>query len=428
MAASSSSPNSEEAMQLLLNIEAATPHDESSRQSDCSDCDIDVVGHHQADTLPFQGHEVVVGLQEPDIQVDWLMKASENPIDIQIQSPDNPTDLQIQSPDNPIDLQIQAPHNPTDLQIQAPHNPTDLQIQAPDNPTDLQIQAPDNPTDLQIQAPDNPTDLQIQAPDNPIDLHIQALDNPTEPQIQALDNSTDLQVQAPNNPLDLQTQALDKPLDLHIRTRDKAHVCDTCSKVYKTKTGLRKHCRKHSGLYPYVCDCGKGFSERRCLLEHLCVHTNNGLKKCKLCGFEPRTFRGLKWHEQNHGSETHKCPTCSKEYKSKLSLKQHEKSSHEVNFICPICEKPFGMKSRFKSHLETHSSDKPHKCSTCNFESKRKSDLKRHIAHKHTLLPLFICQLCGSGFKTQGDLTRHGKRKSSCVKEKSYSSIWADVV
>ncbi|XP_070550844.1 zinc finger protein 782-like [Ptychodera flava] len=202
----------------------------------------------------------------------------------------------------------------------------------------------------------------------------------------------------------------------------KCHVCD---KVYKSKSGLRKHSRNHTGQYPYKCHCGKGFSERRQLVEHGCSHTNKGIKTCNICGFQPKTFLGLKWHEASHMHEVHACDQCSKNFNSKLSLKQHKKGCHEAKYTC-TCGKTFGLKSGYTAHLKTHSDEKPFQCTLCSYKASRKGDLKSHMLFKHSDSAPFLCPVCGKGFKRRDLLEKHESRKYPCCSLAETAHIWDD--
>ncbi|XP_006812523.1 zinc finger X-chromosomal protein-like [Saccoglossus kowalevskii] len=203
------------------------------------------------------------------------------------------------------------------------------------------------------------------------------------------------------------------------------YICKVCDRVYKSKTGLRKHSRSHTGQYPYKCHCGKSFSERRKLIEHGCSHTNKGIKTCNICGFQPKTFLGMKWHESSHMHEVHVCDQCSKHFNSKLSLKQHKKGCHEANYTC-TCGKMFGFKYVYTAHLKTHSDEKQFQCTLCNYKTSRKGDLKSHQLFKHSDSAPFLCSVCGKGFKRRNLLEKHESRKYPCCNPADTAHVWDD--
>ncbi|XP_070545987.1 zinc finger protein 501-like [Ptychodera flava] len=202
-----------------------------------------------------------------------------------------------------------------------------------------------------------------------------------------------------------------------------SYSCEVCDKVYQSKTGLRKHTRKHTGKFPFNCFCGKGFSERRHLKEHSCTHSGKGIKKCKVCGFEPKSFKGMKWHEASHIAEIHSCNECPKIFNFKMSLKQHQQGCHTKKYTC-TCGKTFGLKSRYTTHLKTHSGNKEFRCSSCDYQTYRKGDLMKHQISKHSNARDFVCALCGQSFKTKDALSKHEARKRPC--HNTTDHLWED--
>ena len=55
-------------------------------------------------------------------------------------------------------------------------------------------------------------------------------------------------------------------------------------------------------------------------------------------------------------------------------------------------------KKTLTGHLKTHSTDKPHKCDSCDSAFTRKSNLTRHVLAAHTG-PVFHCDICLAPFE-----------------------------
>ncbi|KAK9446434.1 uncharacterized protein V1518DRAFT_423947 [Limtongia smithiae] len=79
-------------------------------------------------------------------------------------------------------------------------------------------------------------------------------------------------------------------------------------------------------------------------------------------------------------------------------------------YICSYqdCGKTFGRRYNIRTHIQTHLSNKPHKCPVCDSRFVRQHDLRRHVKIHEDEKP-FLCP-CGKAFARHDALVRHRLR------------------
>ena len=58
-------------------------------------------------------------------------------------------------------------------------------------------------------------------------------------------------------------------------------------------------------------------------------------------------------------------------------------SSSSASLNCEVCGKQFSRRFTLNRHMMIHTDEKPFQCSRCNYKTRYKQDLLKHIAMKH---------------------------------------------
>ncbi|XP_026728759.1 zinc finger protein 665-like [Trichoplusia ni] len=145
----------------------------------------------------------------------------------------------------------------------------------------------------------------------------------------------------------------------HLRIhRPKSVQCEICKKMFKCRTNLNTHMKRHSGVRSYICEiCPANFFT----LGELCNHRRRVHQKakkyhCDICEYSSYTEASLKTHKARHTLSNVACLTCGMFLENAEKLEIHQKRHVEKNYQCPHCDKKFFAKDSIHRHIMKHHS------------------------------------------------------------------------
>ncbi|XP_014216859.1 zinc finger protein 436 [Copidosoma floridanum] len=193
----------------------------------------------------------------------------------------------------------------------------------------------------------------------------------------------------------------------------KSWSCDICGKRYSSKNLLDEHMNIHTGNRPYVCHvCNKDFTSKYTHRAH--VKTHEIRPRPYTCSKCPKTFlsqQNLSQHLKTHnGIKDFVCSTCGKAFGSAHNLEVHNiVHTGYKPFICRTCGKAFARKAEIRDHERTHTGEKPYQCEFCGATFSQRSNLQSHKRATHYNDKRYKCDDCGKGFKRRRLLDYHIK-------------------
>ncbi|XP_061392308.1 zinc finger protein 780A-like [Musca vetustissima] len=167
--------------------------------------------------------------------------------------------------------------------------------------------------------------------------------------------------------------------------------CTECNREYATFTLLKEHFQDaHKDKQFYVKCCQRNFIYRCQIAEHVCLHFDPYIFKCRNCGRVFTNRSNLCSHKNDHCTpleptrETRKtfkelddiiakvkpkleCVVCKETYDTFTLLKQHFQLKHSKNkFYVVCCRHRFATRYRMEEHIQTHLYPEDLKCATCS--------------------------------------------------------------
>uniref|UniRef100_A0A1S4H3J4 C2H2-type domain-containing protein n=2 Tax=Anopheles gambiae TaxID=7165 RepID=A0A1S4H3J4_ANOGA len=179
--------------------------------------------------------------------------------------------------------------------------------------------------------------------------------------------------------------------------------------MFNDKGYLSSHLKIHRNKKEYSCPhCPKSFNQRVAFNMHVRIHTG----KSGGCVTFRRIVCNSRFVSTPTGVKPHKCNECGKRFSRKMLLKQHLRThSGEKPYQCSVCGKSFADRSNMTLHHRLHSGIKPFACPICPKAFTKKHHLKTHLNY-HTGYKPYKCPHpnCGQSFTQSSNMRTHAKK------------------
>ncbi|XP_076271793.1 uncharacterized protein LOC143203501 [Rhynchophorus ferrugineus] len=193
----------------------------------------------------------------------------------------------------------------------------------------------------------------------------------------------------------------------------KAWSCNTCGKRFSSKNLLDEHINMHLGVRPYICGtCGKDFASKYTFKAHEKTHEDRPRPfRCEQCGKSFLSQQNLTQHERTHSTvKEFQCHLCDKQFGSANNLEVHSVVHTGYKpFVCGLCGKTFARKAEVKDHERIHTGERPYQCEFCGATFSQRSNLQSHKRATHYDDKRYRCEDCGKCFKRRRLLDYHIK-------------------
>ena len=198
-------------------------------------------------------------------------------------------------------------------------------------------------------------------------------------------------------------------LKRHDPEREKPFKCDYCDYYSANKTNLSKHvaCKHSNGSDKKIFECSKcefKTSHNPSFLLHEKIHSSE----------EPFAF------DYCVETDLYSCKYCDHSNRFKAGFLVHLRSKHSVGPLkfspCPKCDFSSCSNHVMKNHIKTHNPERLFKCNYCDYSSTTNIGLSRHIEYKHCIgsdRKMLECPKCKFKTRRKESLHQHLRTHSS---------------
>jgi KRAB domain-containing zinc finger protein len=159
----------------------------------------------------------------------------------------------------------------------------------------------------------------------------------------------------------------DKDTGLKVKSTSKKFiVCEICGeKQVKTITSLKYHkYMAHQIPLDYKCNqCDRSYLHEHQLTNHVArFHAENRNHVCDVCSKRFRTKKHMSTHKRRvHKAEYHVCEHCNKTLKGPAVVLRRHMEMHfsQQPWRCEICDRHFSRNAAYQSHMQRHRQNKP---------------------------------------------------------------------
>ncbi|XP_037529077.1 zinc finger protein 271 [Rhipicephalus sanguineus] len=213
--------------------------------------------------------------------------------------------------------------------------------------------------------------------------------------------------------------------------RQNQNKCSYCGRVFSRKRDLDDHIRVHTEERPYACHlCPMTFRQKKNVVRHLKTHTGERPFKCRFCEKAFASMSDQNRHEvfchrkslhchvnaqahQNVAIPVKLEPSFQEDWNEEVHLLQHSgRSDAETSRgsqnprKCNYCGKVFQEKYDLDKHLHVHTGERPFVCHLCPMTFTHKQSVARHV-RTHTGEKPYQCRFCPKAFTSKSDQNRH---------------------